>query len=47
MDRNESALAIVIASTKVRNVDRLITLLSPVWGEVKVMVYGAQNLSKR
>ncbi|NLZ67779.1 MAG: DNA repair protein RecO [Spirochaetales bacterium] len=46
MDRNESALAIVIASTKVRNVDRLITLLSPVWGEVKVMVYGAQKSIK-
>ncbi len=46
MDRNESALAIVIDSAKFRNVDRLITLLSPVWGIIKVLVYGAQKSKK-
>lgn len=46
MDRNENALAIVINSDRVRNVDRLVTLLSPVWGIIKVMVYGAQKSKK-
>lgn len=46
MDRNESALALVIASDKVRNVDRLLTLLSPQWGIIKVLVYGAQKSVK-
>lgn len=46
MDRNEKAPAIVIATERYRERDRKITLLSPVWGVVRVTVYGAQKSVK-
>lgn len=46
MDRNESAPAIVIKSERYKERDRIITLLSPVWGLRRVVVYGAQKSRK-
>lgn len=46
MDRDEKALGIVIQSMKVRENDRLLTILSPFWGLVKVLVYGARKSIK-
>ncbi len=46
MDRNESAPAIVIKSERYRERDRILTLLSPVWGLRRVIVYGAQKSRK-
>ncbi len=46
MERNESAPAIVINSERWKERDRMITLLSPLWGVVRVVVYGAQKSIK-
>ncbi|MCR5731857.1 MAG: DNA repair protein RecO [Sphaerochaetaceae bacterium] len=46
MDRNESAPAIVIQSEKRGDYDRILTLLSPVWGIRRVIVYGARKSQK-
>lgn len=46
MDRNESAPAIVIQSEKRKDYDRILTLLSPVWGIRRVIVYGARKSQK-
>ncbi len=46
MERNESAPAIVINSERWKERNRMITLLSPVWGVVRVLVYGAQKSIK-
>ena len=46
MDRNESAPAIVIKSERYMERDRILTLLSPVWGLRRVVVYGAQKSRK-
>ncbi len=46
MDRNESAPAIVISSQKRGDYDRLVTLLSPVWGIRRVVCYGARKSQK-
>lgn len=46
MDRNESAPAIVIASAKRGDYDRVITLLSPIWGIRRVTCYGARKSQK-
>lgn len=43
MDRNDSAPAIVIRSGRRGERDRLLTLLSPVWGIRHIIVYGAQK----
>lgn len=43
MDRNESAPAIVIRSERRGERDRVLTLLSPVWGIRCITVYGAQK----
>lgn len=46
MDRNESGLAIVINSEKIGESDRLITLLSPTFGIIKVKIHAAQKSRK-
>lgn len=46
VDRSESALGIIIQTERFREKDRLVTLLSPALGCVKVLVYGAQKSIK-
>lgn len=46
MDRNESAPAIVVRSARQGERDRMLTLLSPVWGLRRTLVYGAQKSRK-
>lgn len=46
MDRNESGLAIVINTEKVGESDRLVTLLSPTFGLIKVKIHAASKSKK-
>ena len=46
MDRNEKLLSVVVKSTRVKENDRLLTLLSPELGVYNMTVYGAQKSKK-